>query len=154
VVGAKDTKDGAGVSWFGEPTQVVVLQSITTGQMTEAAKSNQGTCSNGAIHDWVVQVHWTGGGFLLGRSTFGRSSGAWHVERFNKLRGGGGDRARKEQRKKNGLIYLFCQVEKMRETVGKSFHGSRNGFIVVERGSGDGPPVCVEEMHSGGVSGP
>lgn len=132
MVGAKDTKDGAGVSWFGKPTQVVVLQSITTGQMTEAAKSNQGTCSNGAIHDWVVQVHWTGGGFLLGRSTFGRSSGAWHVERFNKLRGGGGDRAREEQREKNGLIYLFCQVEKMRETVGKSFHGSRNGFIVVE----------------------
>ena len=33
----------------------------------------------------------------------------------------------------------------MRETVGKSFHGSRNGFIVFERGSGDGPLVCVEE---------
>ena len=33
----------------------------------------------------------------------------------------------------------------MRETVGKSFHGSRNGIIVFERGSGDGPLVCVED---------
>ena len=40
----------------------------------------------------------------------------------------------------------------MRETVGKSFHGSRNGFIVVERGNGDRPPVCVEEKLFSTVS--
>jgi len=40
----------------------------------------------------------------------------------------------------------------MRETVGKSFHGSRNGFIVFERGSGDGPLVCAEDKRTPAVS--